>query len=139
MWFMLKKEWSVDSEQLSVAVDFALRAKSSIIEIFAEGENNPSLFTVHLKKMFLHAGENTVINKKDIIGIFDSDTSTMSEVTRKTLKKAQGEGRVVNIALKLPKSYILTEQDGRLIFYMSPVSSGILKKRNNGKIQDNYL
>ncbi len=89
--------------------------------------------------MFLHAGENTVINKKDIIGIFDSDTSTMSEVTRKTLKKAQGEGRVVNIALKLPKSYILTEQDGRLIFYMSPVSSGILKKRNNGKIQDNYL
>ncbi len=90
--------------------------------------------------MYLFAGENTVINEKKILGIFDSDTSTMSDVTRKSLKKAQNDGRVVNIALKLPKSYIVCNENGKKIFYMSPVSASILKKRyNENKIQNNIL
>ncbi len=90
--------------------------------------------------MYLFAGENTLIDDRDIIGIFDSDTSTMSEVTKKTLKKAQADGRVVNIAMKLPKSYILCLIDGRLIFYMSPVAASILKKRyTEDKIPNNIL
>ncbi len=89
--------------------------------------------------MYLFAGENTVINDKTIIGIFDSDTSTMSELTRRSLKKAQADGRVINIALKLPKSYIVCKEKGQTVFYMSPVSASILKKRYNEKIQNNIL
>ena len=35
--------------------------------------------------MYLHIGGETVINTKDIIGIFDLDTSTMSYKTREFL------------------------------------------------------
>ncbi len=89
--------------------------------------------------MYLFAGENTVIDDKTIIGIFDSDTSTMSELTKRSLKKAQAENRVVNITLKLPKSYIACKENGATVFYMSPVSASILKKRYNEKIQNNIL
>ena len=39
--------------------------------------------------MFIHLGQNTSVKKKDIIGIFDLDTSTVSIHTRNFLKKAE--------------------------------------------------
>ena len=39
--------------------------------------------------MFLHLGENTVINDKEVIGIFDMDTSTVNKATRDYLSNAE--------------------------------------------------
>ena len=32
--------------------------------------------------MYLHLGQDTVVKKKDIIGIFDMDTTTVSKISR---------------------------------------------------------
>ncbi len=58
--------------------------------------------------MYIHIGENKVLRKKDILFIFDMDSSTVSVHTRNFLNKAQREGRVVSVSLDLPKSFIVT-------------------------------
>jgi hypothetical protein len=57
--------------------------------------------------MFIHIGENKVVRKKDILGIFDMDSTTVSVHSRKYLSSAQKEGRVKALGYDLPKSFIL--------------------------------
>ena len=57
--------------------------------------------------MFLYLGEDTVITDKNIIGIFDMDTSTVNKATRDYLNKAQKDGRVVYVNYDLPKSFVV--------------------------------
>ena len=57
--------------------------------------------------MFLHVGNNRNIRERDIIGIFDADTSTVSTVTRKFLSAAQKRGEVESAGDDIPKSFIL--------------------------------
>ena len=47
--------------------------------------------------MYLHVGQNTVIRTGEIIGIFDMETSTLSQTTRQVLARAEKEGKVVNV------------------------------------------
>ena len=56
--------------------------------------------------MFLHLGEDTVVNSKEIIGIFDMDTSTVSKVTRDFLNKAEKNKKIVYVNYELPKSFV---------------------------------
>ena len=57
--------------------------------------------------MFLHVGNNRNIRERDIIGIFDADTSTVSTVTRKFLSAAQKRGEVESSSDEIPKSFVL--------------------------------
>ena len=57
--------------------------------------------------MFIHIGENKVVRKKDIVAIFDMESSTVSSVTRKMLSVAQKEKRVISLGYDLPRSFIL--------------------------------
>ncbi len=68
--------------------------------------------------MFLHAGSNTVIKKKDIIGIFDIDSQNTPETTKKFLRRAEKEGHSEMAGYDLPKSFILTNngKEDRVIF-----------------------
>ena len=50
--------------------------------------------------MYLHLGQDTVIQTKDIIGIFDLENSTISKYTREYLAKAEKEGKVVNVSME---------------------------------------
>ena len=43
--------------------------------------------------MYLHLGQDTIVNERDIVGVFDLDNSTVSRHTRDFLSKAQKEGR----------------------------------------------
>ena len=52
--------------------------------------------------MYLHLGQDTIVNQRDIVGVFDMDNSTISRHTRSFLSKAQKEGRVVNVSMELP-------------------------------------
>lgn len=80
--------------------------------------------------MYLHLGQDTVVLHSDIIGIFDLDTTTVSKVTRDYLAKAQKDGKVVNVSLELPKSFVLCkEKDGTQKVYISQLSSATLLKR----------
>ncbi|MBQ0098188.1 MAG: DUF370 domain-containing protein [Oscillospiraceae bacterium] len=84
--------------------------------------------------MYLHLGNETVIDTENIVGIFDLDTSTVSKHTREFLKICEKEDRIVNVNYDLPKSFILYNYDGEISIYISPITTATLIKRmSNGK------
>lgn len=83
--------------------------------------------------MYLHLGQDTIVNEREIIGVFDMDNSTISRHTREFLSKAQREGRVVNVSMELPKSFIVCRSNGRETVYISQISTATLLRRASGK------
>ena len=82
--------------------------------------------------MYLHLGQDTVVHTDEIVGIFDLDTSTVSKRTREFLTKAEKAGRVVNVSMELPKSFVLCAKKGEkgsYTLYISQISSSTLLKR----------
>ena len=84
--------------------------------------------------MYLHLGQECIIRTKEILGIFDLDSSTLSKHTRDYLTRAEKEGRVVNVTTELPKSFIVTTGQNAKV-YISQISAATLKKRS-GYIDD---
>lgn len=84
--------------------------------------------------MFLHLGNNFLVNSKDVIGVFDLDNVTVTKASREFLNKAEKAGEVINVTYELPKSFILTNKNSENKIYISQLSVGTLKKRI-----DNYL
>ena len=76
-------------------------------------------------KMYLHIGEDVVVNTKSIIGVFDMDTSTVNKATRDFLNLAEKNGKVTYVNYDLPKSFVLTN-DG---IYISPLNTSTILKR----------
>lgn len=74
--------------------------------------------------MYINIG-NKAIRKKDIIAIFDMDSSTVSINTRKFLAKKQEERLVIPCGYELPKSFVLAV-DGNV--YLSQFNSAVLRK-----------
>lgn len=86
--------------------------------------------------MYLHLGKNTVIKTKDIVGIFDMDTSTISKKTRDYLAEAEKAGRVINVSMELPKSFVVCKDAKGIKVYISQISSQTLLKRNDYLLKD---
>jgi hypothetical protein len=80
-------------------------------------------------KMYLHLGQNTIVMTNRILGVFDLDNTTGSKSTKEFLAKAQREGRVVDVTWELPKSFIVCEEQGREIVYLSQMTPATLQKR----------
>jgi len=57
--------------------------------------------------MYLHVGNNQNIRVRDIVGIFDADTATVSSVTKKYIKKASAKNCVLFASEEIPKSFVL--------------------------------
>lgn len=80
--------------------------------------------------MYLHLGNGFVVDKKSIVGVFDMDNATVSRNGKKIFNKAQDEGRVIDTSDDLPKSFILTDENGYYTVYISSISSQTLLKRS---------
>ncbi|MBM6717843.1 DUF370 domain-containing protein [Gemmiger formicilis] len=82
--------------------------------------------------MYLHAGQDFIVNTRDIIGVFDLETSTdagqKAKLTDEFFRRAQNEGAVVDISGAMPKSFILTDFSGETV-YISQLSTAALKRR----------
>lgn len=78
--------------------------------------------------MYLHLGQDTVVRKEDILGIFDLDNSSHSIITRGFLKKAEDDGRIMDISGELPRSFVVVT-DKKSAIYLSQISSSTLLKR----------
>ncbi len=76
--------------------------------------------------MYLHLGGGVVAPYGDILGVFDLDNASYSHLTREFLARGEKEGRVVNVAEDLPKSFVLCS-GGRI--YLSQLNSATLLKR----------
>ncbi|MGE5627108.1 MAG: extracellular matrix regulator RemB [Solirubrobacterales bacterium] len=80
--------------------------------------------------MFLHLGENVVVPVKDIIGIFDIETSMYSSDTTQFLRMAEEDGFVSRITVDKPKSFVIAEVNNMSKIFLSPISSSTLAKRS---------
>jgi hypothetical protein len=78
-------------------------------------------------------GADVLVRKRDIFGIFDLDTSTVSRHTRDYLAKAEKEGEIVNISQELPKTFIVCLEEGQRRIYLSQLSPQTLIKRIKGE------
>jgi hypothetical protein len=83
--------------------------------------------------MFLHLGENIAVPIKDIIGIFDLETTMYGSDTNQFLRMAEEDGFVQRITKDKPKSYVIAEVNKKSKIYLSPISSATLSKRTDVK------
>lgn len=80
--------------------------------------------------MFLHVGNNKNIRKRDIIGIFDADTATVSVTTRRFLSGAEKRGEVQAANEEIPKSFLLYGKKGKCGVCFSQISTAALLGRS---------
>lgn len=58
--------------------------------------------------MYLHLSQTCVLDKEEVIGVFDMDTATVSPETRRFLRNCEQSGHLRSVARDLPKSFVLT-------------------------------
>lgn len=81
--------------------------------------------------MYLHLGNDVVVRKSDVVGIFDLDNTSQSALTRRYLAAAEKAGSVVNAAgLELPKSFVVCADGERQTVYLSQLNASTLFKRS---------
>ena len=79
--------------------------------------------------MYIHLGRDYVLNDRDIIGIFNLETTTITPRGREFLNYAQKNGAVVSLSDELPQSYVLA--DGAVVdtVYLSELSPAAMRRR----------
>ena len=79
--------------------------------------------------MYIHLGNDTIIRKDDIIGLFDLEGSTISRKTRDFLASAEKSGMIVNVSSELPKSFVLCRENDEFRIYICQLAPVTLIKR----------
>ena len=80
--------------------------------------------------IYLNAGAGKSIREKDIIGIFDMDTSTVSPISRKFLSDAEKAKMTEFPSYEIPKSFIVYKnENGEIKVCFSQFSSTSLLGR----------
>ena len=86
-----------------------------------------------MRYLQLEKGES--IDKKDIIGLFDIESASVSEPTRALFRRKEDEHGVVSLSNDLPKSFILCDGEFTDTVYISGISTESIKKRISGGIK----
>ena len=79
--------------------------------------------------MYIHLGQGTVVRSRDVVGIFDLESSTVSKHTRKFLNNAEKAGEVITVSYELPKSFVLTSEYGFNRVRLTSLNAMTLEKR----------
>lgn len=89
--------------------------------------------------MYLHIGNKQSVKKKDIIGIFDLDTSTETKTGKDFINRLERSGAVEYSDDDLPRSFVLVVEGGRCKARLSRISSKGLYARLNETIYDEKI
>ncbi len=89
--------------------------------------------------MFLHVGNSKNLRESRIIGIFDADTSTVSQITKKFLSDAEKEGRAESAVLEIPKSFVVSKNGGAHSVCFSQLSVNSLVGRAENGYENNFV
>ncbi len=79
--------------------------------------------------MFVHLGAGTSVKSRDIVAIFDLETSTLSKRTREFVARAERDFLVTDVCEGMPKSFVVWEHAGEQRVYVSKISSRTLMRR----------
>lgn len=87
--------------------------------------------------MYLHLGQNEIVPRQRVIGIFDLDKCSYEKRTREYLTRAEEEGVVLDASGALPRSFVVCDHPYHpQIVYLSQLSPATLQKRaESGKIE----
>lgn len=87
--------------------------------------------------MYLHLGQDTVVQTRQIMGIFDLENATVASATREYIARAQKAGCVVNVSMELPKSFVVCSdpKTKQTTVYISQISAQTLLKRSAGALE----
>lgn len=85
--------------------------------------------------MYLHIGNGVSVKDKDIIGIFDLDTSTVSKITKKFLNEKSKEGSLEYTDEDLPRSFVFCCENNKYKVKLSRISSIGLRQRIDGEFK----
>ena len=80
--------------------------------------------------MFLHLGNDVIINTKCIIGIFDIENTTTSQLTKNFLNNTKNK-KIVNVSYDMPKTFVICKEKEKEEIYITSISVATLKKRHN--------
>lgn len=80
--------------------------------------------------MYLHIGNNYIINTKSIIAIFDIENASTSKFTKEYLSKIQN---AINVNFDMPKSFIICSENNNEKIYITSIAPSTLKKRFKSK------
>ncbi len=82
-------------------------------------------------KGYLHIGQNVMLEKKRIIGIFDLDNTSTARDTRAFLRSAEEAGVVQSACEDIPRSFILCDHPyHKQIIYLSQLNAQTLLRRS---------
>lgn len=79
--------------------------------------------------MYVTIDSDCVLDKRDIVGIFDIDKLTVFKNNRSYLSNLEKRGKIVSNNEKLPKTFIVCDYCGEEKVYISPFLSSTLMKR----------
>lgn len=79
--------------------------------------------------MYLHLGCDTVVNTNNIISILDLESTSKSKYSKEFLKIVEEEGFVRNVSEEIPKSFIICEERGQSVIYITNISTKTLAGR----------
>ena len=79
--------------------------------------------------MYLNIGQDKLILKENIIGIFDFDNTTTSKHTQKFLRQNEKIKNITYVIEDLPKSFVLYNINNENHVFVSEYSSKTLQKR----------
>lgn len=79
--------------------------------------------------MYLHIGNNKTVRVRDLVGIFDADSATVSGITRKFLSDKEKKHLVLSASEEIPKSFVLYKENGEYKICFSLLASTVLYGR----------
>lgn len=80
--------------------------------------------------MYIGLGQDVNIRSSEILGIFDLDNTTVSKATREYINSAAKTGECVTVSMEeLPKSFVVTIENGKRNMYISPFNTSTIFKR----------
>ena len=89
--------------------------------------------------MYLHIGNRKSVKKKNIIGIFDLDTSTVTKTGKDFINKSERNGNVEYDDDDLPRSFVLIEENKKYKVKLSRISSKGLTQRATDQNYDKEI
>ena len=89
--------------------------------------------------MYIHIGNGISLSTNNIVGIFDIDYCSVDKRTRNYLSRAQKEGRIVDVSMELPKSFIVTSKKDGMKVYITNVSTATLVKRASQRNKTEFM
>lgn len=79
--------------------------------------------------LYLHIGNDFVLNEQDIIGVFDLDHISESPATMEYLKALEEDNRLIAVSEELPKAFVLATSGGMEVGYLSPLAARTIQNR----------